>query len=527
MKKLLAFALALIMISGFAFAEVKEPCTITICPQAATGLVEAWEAVGRAYEALNPNVDIVIEPHDWDTYPDWVQTMLQSYEKELPAADLIYGNLAGPERANRVINFLDYLGEGSPYSDCEEWTDQFAFELQNITGDGTLWDSLCVTASQILWFYNVDIFEEVGVQPPTTWEEFTDVCTKLANAGYQPLAVPGDFQSFWIGQMGWLAQIYADQTTRSQIEIVRAQEGDYCYDPAIDGAFTYDPTDPYNDDQVTGNPVRFWKALVEDGTIRADSDGMKTVWSNLAKVFPHYAGGENFETIDEDIARNTFLRQEAAIMLNGSWFFGDYLNVMASIADGSNIIIDENEASVDLAGLSGFSLSTFSMPSMSGAGIEAPARTIEVATGFLSAVKKDPEHDAAVVDFLKFYTSSQGYSTFLNTLIGNRGVPDGLPLIHGVQLEGDLAELFNNIEAIGNCQKGFGAMLARGLGDKNESLQEWYTYSHELFNGQIDVEQWATLHQENQLRYAPEIMETYHISMDDLANPQNNPADGE
>ena len=526
MKKVLALALTLMMLLGsFAFAEEGYSGTVTISLYSATGVEEAWNAVGEAYEALNPGVDVVVDLKPQDSYADWVKAMFQSYDDALPEADLVYGNLAGSDRTDKVVNFLDYLGEESPYSDCEDWTEQFAFEMQQIENGGTMWDCVSISGVQVLWFYNVEIFEKVGVQPPKTWDEFIDVCAKIQEAGYQPLAVAGDFQSFWAEQMGWLAQVYADQTTRSQIEIVRAQEGDYCYDPDIDGAFVYDPTDSHNDDaaNVTSNGVRFWKAFIEDGTIRADTEGMKTVWTNFAKVFPQYAGGENFYGTDANGAKTLFFQQDAAIYLSGSWFFGDYLNTMADVKAGNAVTIGADDAAVELTGLTEFGLGTFAMPSMEGPGIEAPARTIEVATGFLSAVKKDPDHDEMVVDFLKFYTSPQGYSAFMAALIENKGVPDGLPLIKGIELEGELAEMFANIEYIGNCQKGFCQALARGVGDNQEALRAWYTYSMDLLNGKIDVDQWAEMHQANQLKYAPEVLAAGSISMEDLANPQNEP----
>ena len=37
---------------------------------------------------------------------------------------------------------------------------------------------------------------------------------------------------------------------------------------------------------------------MNDGTIRADTEGMKNVWTNFAKIFPQYAGGENFYGTD-------------------------------------------------------------------------------------------------------------------------------------------------------------------------------------------------------------------------------------
>lgn len=525
MKKVLAMVLALVLVGACAFAEEDYSGTITISLYSQQGVQEAWTAVGEAYEALHPGVDVVVDLKPQDSYADWVKAMFQSYDSDVPEADIVYGNLAGSDRTDKVINFFDYVGDDSPYSDGE-WTEQFAFEMQNIEGGGTIWDCISITGVQVLWFYNVDIFEEVGVQPPTNWAEFVDVCQKIDAAGYQALAVPGDFQSFWANQMGWLAQAYADQTTRSQIEIIRAQEGDYLYNPEVDGAFTYDPTDPHNDDtpaNVTVNPVRFWKAFVQDGTIRCDTEGMKTVWSNFAQVFPKYAGGENFYGTTSDGSKTMFYQQKAAMYLDGSWFFGDYLKTMDSVDSGEAVTVGSEENAVQLTGLEKFGLGTFAMPSMEGEGIEAPARTIEVATGFLSAVQKDPDHDDMVVDFLKFYTSSQGYSVFMDALIDNGGVPDGLPLVKGIELEGELAEMFANIEYIGNCQKGFCQALARGVGDNQEALRAWYGYSMDLLNGTITIDEWAAKHQENQSKYAPEVMDASKISMADLENPQNEP----
>ena len=146
MKKVLALVLSLMLLLGtFAFAEGDYSGTITISVYSSTGVDEAWAAVGKAYEALNPGVKVVVDLKPSDSYSDWVKAMFQSYEDTTPEADIVFGNLAGNDRMDKVINFLDYLGEESPYSDCEDWTEQFAFEMQNIEQGGTLWD--CVNGT--------------------------------------------------------------------------------------------------------------------------------------------------------------------------------------------------------------------------------------------------------------------------------------------------------------------------------------------------------------------------------------------
>ena len=45
----------------------------------------------------------------------------------------------------------------------------------------------------------------------------------------------------------------------------------------------------------------------------------------------------------------------------------------------------------------------------------------------------------------------------------------------------------------------------------------------DLLNGKITVDEWAEMHQANQLKYAPDVMASSKISMADLENPQNEP----
>ena len=283
----------------------------------------------------------------------------------------------------------------------------------------------------------------------------------------------------------------------------------------------YDPTDPWNDDtsKVTNNGVRFYKAFKE-GEIVAGSQGQQDVWTNMGKLFPQYAGGDAFFGTDGNGAKTLFYQGKAAIWLDGSWFFGDYLNTMDAVAAGESVELDDETT---IEGVQEFGLGTFSMPSMEGDSFEAPARTIEVATGFLGAVKKDVEHDDMVVDFLMYYSSPEGFAIYTDALIENGGRPDGIPLVNGVELEGELADMFSNITYIGNVQKGWGQALARGIGDNQEALRAWYTYTMDFLNGNITIEEWAEKHNENQLRYLPDVMAASEISDADLENPQNEP----
>lgn len=502
--------------TGFPEETAKElEGTITINTQAGVGATEAWQAVADGYMALHPKVKVVVDLKPTDGYAEWIKNM---FGTENPTADIVNINLAGPAATGKDINFMEYANNKSTYSN-DVWTKQFNFEMQSKDLSRNEWTSLSLESVQVLWCYNKDIFNKVGVQPPTTWKEFISVCDKLQKAGYQPLSVAGDFNSFYAGQMGWLTQVYTDQTTRSLLEVYRAKEGDYDYDPSVDGVFKLDITDPFNDDpwKVNQNPVRAFKAI-KDGVYKPDSEGMKNIMSSLKEIFPKYAGGDAFFGTKDGIP--LFYQGKAAITLDGAWRLPSFKNDMDKIAAGEDFKINDKK----IEGVKKFELGTFNMPSMEGTGIEAKARTIEVALGFIGAVKKDKAHDDLVVDFLMYYSSKDGFSKYMSAGLKAGWIPNGPSLVNGVELPTEYASMFENLTFIGNCQKGYGQMMSHGAPeDVQESLREWYGYTQNLFTGKINVVEWAAKHKANVMKYFKDSLKVDKINESDLDNPANAP----
>ena len=491
--------------------------TITINTQAGPGADAAWQAVADAYMEKHPDVKVVIDLKPTDSYAEWIQNM---FGTENPTADIVNINLAGSSANDKSINYMEYADQISPYSG-KKWTEQFNYEMQTRDLAKGEWNNLSLDSVQVMWFYNKDLFEKAGAEVPTTWDELVATCEKLYEAGIQPLSVPGDFNSFWAMQMGWLAQVYADQTTRSMLEVYRAHEGDYNYDPDVDGTFKLDISDPFNDDpwKVNQNPVRAYKAIV-DGDYDPASEGMKTVWTNFAKIFPKYAGGDAFFGTTDGVP--LFYQSKAAMYIDTGSRLVSFKLDMDKLAAGEQIMAGNGED--EITGVKKFEMGTFNMPSMEGPGIEAPARTVEVATGFFGAVKKDKEHDAMVVDFLMYFSSTEGQSLYLNTGLENGMTVQGPSLVNDVQLPDEYAQLFENLEFVGNTQKGYGQMMARGApGDVQNSLREWYDYSQQFLNGKITVDEWAAKHKENVMKYLDDSLAAAKISRTDLDNPQNEP----
>ena len=154
--------------------------TITVNVQAGPGAETAWKAVADAYMEKNPDVNVVVDLKPTEGYGDWLQNVFTSGGDT--TTDIVNINLAGATKTGKSINFLEYADMDSPYSDGI-WTDQFEFRQQVVDQANGTWDALSLDSVQVVWLYNKDIFEEVGVQPPKTWDEFVDVCQKLMDAG--------------------------------------------------------------------------------------------------------------------------------------------------------------------------------------------------------------------------------------------------------------------------------------------------------------------------------------------------------
>ncbi len=491
--------------------------TITISTQNTEGEEAGWTAVAAAYMEKHPEVNVVVDLKPSEGYDQWATNVFNN--NETTSVDIVNINLAAEAASGKAINYADYMENDSPYSGGP-WREQFEYDMQTVDAGTGNFSALSLQSVKVLWLYNQDIFDEVGVSIPTTWSELIDVCEKIQAAGYQPIAMPGDYDSFYSGTMGWLAQCYADQTTRSSVEIWRSQPGDYTYDPTIDDYYTYDPTDPFNDDttKVTRNPVRFY-AAVKDHTYSAVTPGMKTVWSGFADVFPKYAGNEVMFGTNKDGAKTLFYQGKAAMYVDGGWAIVQFAQDMEKLASGQEISFNDN-AVEDVVG---FTLGTFDMPSMEGDGIEGKARTIEVSNGFLGAVSKSQDHDDLVMDFMMYYSSSEGMSVFMDAALEDGFVPSGPSLVYGVTYPDEVQNAFENLTMIGNCQKSYGNSLARGFNEIPESYRAFYDYCLELLQGKIDVDTFLEKHQANIDENFETGMTNSKITLEDLENPANEP----
>jgi raffinose/stachyose/melibiose transport system substrate-binding protein len=143
--------------------------------------VDAWDKILTVFEQENPNIDVKFEP-----------TLNTEYDAQMTNA-VAAGT--GPDvfacrpfdralllyQAGGLVNLKDTIPGLSHYSDVAKgaWS----------TDDKSA--TYCVPMASVLhgFIYNQDIFDQVGVTPPTTESEFFAVLDKIKAAGITPLDI--------------------------------------------------------------------------------------------------------------------------------------------------------------------------------------------------------------------------------------------------------------------------------------------------------------------------------------------------
>lgn len=154
------------------------------------------DAVIKGFEEKYPNIKIELGTNSLNFENGAVQALLRSGK----GPDLMVVG-SGPGR----VGLLSDSGLILPIEDIvdlygiEQRYQEWVIEQTRNQGHGKLYELVeGVDVFQV--YYNKDIFEEHGIEVPTTWDEFLANCKILQNAGVQPML--GGFRDNYPG--GWL-----------------------------------------------------------------------------------------------------------------------------------------------------------------------------------------------------------------------------------------------------------------------------------------------------------------------------------
>ena len=179
MKKFLALLLALVMVLSFgvcSFADDADPIELNVIIAQYGPNTENWflgdgmdgtNFVDK-FEAENPDIKLNLEVVSWNDLYTVVDTRIASNQ----APDIL-----------NIDVYANYAADGllEPVSQwCPEelYNDFFPSFIEQSVMDDTVW-AVPDLASARAMFYNVKMFDEVGIEVPTTWAELEDACQAI------------------------------------------------------------------------------------------------------------------------------------------------------------------------------------------------------------------------------------------------------------------------------------------------------------------------------------------------------------
>lgn len=219
------------------FAQAYTPNSEVATSQQLTALQD----VADAYEAENPGIEIEFIDEKFDIYTDAVRVKAAAGE----LWDVFWGQSAalnGSLPKGIAVNLAPALELPNKYEpDADNWREAMNPEVIAATtaGDGSVYN---INGDYVLtgWYFNQELFEQAGVEVPTTWSEFVEVCRTLSEAGINPVS--------YVPYFGWMSRHFLSDLYADDYETIAELDGTPGYsssDEALairDGIF--DPDNP-------------------------------------------------------------------------------------------------------------------------------------------------------------------------------------------------------------------------------------------------------------------------------------------
>ena len=192
MKKRIALALAMAICLSLL-------CTVALADKVTVNFFHRWpnepknsyiNSLIAEFEAANPDIDIVADCVLNDSYKEKIRVLVST--DALPDVFFSWSGVFGENltRSGRVLALDDVMARDS------EWSSQIVegqWAPFNYNGKqyGAPW-----SMDGKAFFYNVDVFNELGIEIPTTLNELYAVCEKLKENGYDE-PISAGFSAPW------------------------------------------------------------------------------------------------------------------------------------------------------------------------------------------------------------------------------------------------------------------------------------------------------------------------------------------
>ena len=502
---------------------------------------QTWKALCDAYVAKNPKVKCSVELKPTEGYQDWIRTQFAAGGDPRPSwvnANVVADLLT----AKKFVNLEDYMDKANPYNGGKPWRDSFDQSVMALSRDPVTGEMyhLSLEMVKILWFYNKDIADKIGMtKAPETWEEMADMMAKAKAAGFIPFAIGGDFQEFWEMRIGWLARMYQDgfYATPEKWDLSRCLPGDWCFEKGVDDKFpgTDWQNDRHFDDasKVHQNQIR-WINAFKDGKIGPKDPEYKALMQEFKKVLNPDNLPPGWTGVNGQSAYALFLSGKALFWLDGGWTISNFERDLNNLRTGKFFSAKEGQPTptpdANYSGVKPFPFVTFDNPKMAVPEAKAPwQRTIEWPVGFWGLPKKAQKQNDLELDFMQFVTSPSGFKIYVDNKMDPNNAKGGLTgpfIVKGVEMPPELAQKFSNLKPVGNTEKATaGSGFSRGIGDYQPMVREWVSLAQQYFTDKIDLDTYIAKYDE--VLRKPDLWKGYleaaKLTEEDLKTPEKKP----
>jgi raffinose/stachyose/melibiose transport system substrate-binding protein len=269
--------------------------------QAAAGAATYWFLTGPPGEQIrqasvdrfnqaNPDAKITATTFQNDAYKTKIKTAIGAGQ----APTIIWGwgggGLRSYVQANQVEDLTSWFAENAAVKDR-----LFPSSFGAATIDGKIYAMPAETVQPIVLYWNKKLFDKVGAEPPQSWDDLMSLVPKFNSAGVAPISLGG--QSRWTNMM-WLEFLF---------------------------------------DRIGGPEV-----------FQAVFDGEKDAWSNPASIegltkaqelikANGFVKGFSSITADSNADQALLYTGKAAMMLHGTWTYGNMKEAGGDFVSGGNL----------------------------------------------------------------------------------------------------------------------------------------------------------------------------------------------
>lgn len=331
---------------------------------------DAMNEVKDGYEKLHPEVEVEIIAQPVGVYQEWLKNQLA-----IDDAPEIVSNHTNMLKDLYVAGYLSEINDAynqvTPYSDGKLWKDTFNDESMmraHNSMQGSAYSSMYAIPffdAGMAVYYNKDIYRELNLDIPKTWNEYIANCEVIKNAGITPIAMSSQGSS-----IDW---------------IIRQVTVGLCGQRIL------------SDEQLNFNGDC---VITENEIVKAIDTGYFDFRTNteyrqlycdcleMVKEYLNYCDTGN--DYDELAAKMLFVSGDAAHLYSGSWDLREIRNSELNV------------------GVFSFPEITTENGQWAGAGIQYNITQPIAVTKIKSQEKK-----AAAIDFLQYFTSNDVYKQFI------------------------------------------------------------------------------------------------------------------